>query len=168
MAPGSPLPALRGHVAEDATVGTVVVTLAGVVEQSIIDTHGFELIDNAGGRFAIVGDELRIADESLIDFETATSHDVTIRATNTDNPALVLDKTFTIAVDDVPEFSFTAIADSPYRSREFSSVADYLADLPQESQFVVHLGDIKSGSSILISCSQSLVRVLDTRFIRLF
>ena len=28
-------------------------------------------------------------------------------------------------------------------------MADYLADLPQESQFVVHLGDIKSGSSIV-------------------
>ncbi|MCZ6888452.1 MAG: cadherin repeat domain-containing protein, partial [Gammaproteobacteria bacterium] len=138
-----------GLVAENATAGTAIATLIGVLDPTIDITHDFELVDDAGGLFAVVGDELRIADESLLDFETATSHDVTIRATRTDDPALVLDKTFTIAVDDVAEFTFTAIADTPYSSKHFPLVENHLANLPQESQFVVHLGDIKSGSSIV-------------------
>ena len=46
------------------------------------DTASFTLIDDAGGRFAIVGNELRVANGSLLDFEADTSHEIGVRVTD--------------------------------------------------------------------------------------
>ena len=140
-----------GSFAESATAGTAIASLVGVLDPTIAATHDFTLVDDAGGRFSIVGDELRIDDESLIDFETATSHDVVIRAANTSTPLLGLDKTFTINVDDVAETTFMVIADTPYNDAEVPLVTDLLSDVPEEVEFVIHLGDIKNGSEVTIT-----------------
>ena len=76
---------------EGAADGTVIGTLGAVVDANAGDSHGFTLIDDTGGRFAIVGDELRVADGTLLDFEAATSHDVTVRVTDSGIPALGYD-----------------------------------------------------------------------------
>lgn len=65
------------------------------------ETFTFSLIDDAGGRFAVQGDQIVVADATLFDFETATSHDVIVRVT--DSGGLEFQKTFTINVTDVPE-----------------------------------------------------------------
>jgi Ca2+-binding RTX toxin-like protein len=62
------------------------------------DTATFTLVDNAGGRFVIVGDELRVASGVLLDYEQAVSH--TIRVQVTDGDGLTYDRTISVAVTD--------------------------------------------------------------------
>ena len=63
------------------------------------DAFAYKLLDDAGGRFAISGGALVVADGSKLDFEQATSHSVTIRAT--DQTGRFVDQKITIAVTDV-------------------------------------------------------------------
>ncbi|MDJ0728888.1 MAG: hypothetical protein QNJ33_02740 [Crocosphaera sp.] len=91
---------------ENSPNGTVVSTL-NTEDPNIGDVHTYTLMDDAGGRFAISGNELIVADGTLLDFESNTSHDVTVRTT--DSGGLDFDETFTIQVNDVNE-SATAIA----------------------------------------------------------
>ena len=90
-------------IAENSANGTVVGTFGGVVDQDGADSHSFSLETDAGGRFQLVGDELRVLDGSLLDFESATSHQVTVRVTDDGVPAAFLDKSFTINVSNVSE-----------------------------------------------------------------
>ncbi len=63
------------------------------------DAFTYKLLDDAGGRFAISGGALVVADGSKLDFEQAASHSVTIRAT--DQTGRFVDQKITIAVTDV-------------------------------------------------------------------
>jgi Ca2+-binding RTX toxin-like protein len=86
------------EVTENAKAGTSIGAIGGVDPDG--DTLTFTLLDNAGGRFAIKNGELRVAAGAVIDFETASSFDVEIRAT--DAGGLTFDQVFTITVNDVP------------------------------------------------------------------
>ncbi|MCZ8190493.1 MAG: Ig-like domain-containing protein, partial [Microcystis sp. LE19-338.1B] len=66
------------------------------------DTHTLTLIDDAGGRFKLVGNQLQVANSSLLDYETNTSHNITIKATDPGN--LTLQKDLTINVINVNEY----------------------------------------------------------------
>ena len=57
--------------------------------------------DNAGGRFAISGSNLVVANGALLNFEAATSHAVKVRVT--DGGGLTFDKIFNIGVTNVDE-----------------------------------------------------------------
>ncbi len=119
-------------VIEGATDGTLVGTLSGVINPDAGDTHGFTLLDDAGGRFVLVGDELRVADGTLLDFEASASHDVTVRVTDSGDPALDFDKTFALTIDDVndapdvvsPIGDATAITDTAFSHAVAASFAD--------------------------------------------
>ena len=64
-------------VAENAAAGTVVGDLTALdVDNGASAT--FSLVDDAGGRFAIVGTQFVVANGALIDFEQAQSHQVTV------------------------------------------------------------------------------------------
>jgi len=69
-------------VAENATLGTVVGTF--FIENKFTGTPIFSLTDDAGGRFAIVGDNLTVA--GALDFETAASHTILAAVTGIDPP----------------------------------------------------------------------------------
>ena len=104
LASGSPTTnfTLSGtQVVENVAPGTVVGTFGNVVDPDVGDIHTFSLLDDAGGRFLIVGNVLQVADGSLLDYETAISHDITVRVT--DSGGQVFDKNFAIMVDDVNE-----------------------------------------------------------------
>lgn len=88
-------------VAEDASVGDLVGTLS-VSNGS--GSYTFTLTDDAGGLFAIDGDDLEVAD--ALDYETATSHSVTVEADNGVDPPI--SRQFTINVTDVEEDGPTA------------------------------------------------------------
>jgi len=91
-------PTLSGAaVREDAAVGAVVGTLASTDPES--GAVSFSLADDAGGLFEIVGAELRVA--GVLDHETATSHEITVTAT--DEAGNETEQTFTIQVRDVVE-----------------------------------------------------------------
>ena len=91
-----------GSVAENAANGTAVGTVAGV-DPDAGNTFTYSLTANAGGRFAInaASGQLTVANGTLLDYEAATSHAITVRVT--DQGGLTFDKAFTIGVTDVNE-----------------------------------------------------------------
>jgi hypothetical protein len=77
-------------------------TLVGVVTATDPDageTFRYTLIDSADGRFTLNGDQLQVSNISMLDYESQTSHDVTIRVTDSDGNSY--DETFSIQVQDV-------------------------------------------------------------------
>ncbi len=86
-------------VDEHAAAGTVIGTFGNVVDPDAGDTHTFALVDDAGGRFRLSGSDLEVADGTLLDFESATSHDVVVRVQ--DSGGQFLDQTFTITLNDI-------------------------------------------------------------------
>ncbi len=92
----------RGTLNENAADGTYVTTASGT-DADAGDTLTYALTDDAGGRFAIDADtgEITVADGSLLDYEAAASHDVTVQVT--DDAGATYDETFTLNVGDVNE-----------------------------------------------------------------
>jgi|CXWL01.1.fsa_nt_gi hypothetical protein len=89
-------------VAEQAATGTVVGTITGT-DPDAGDTKSYSLTDTAGGRFAVNSSTgaITVADGSLLNYESATSHSVTVRVT--DSGGLTYDETFTINLTNVNE-----------------------------------------------------------------
>ena len=91
--------ALSGStIKENAAAGTFVGNLS-VTDQDTGDNHTLTLVDNAGGRFALSGNQLFVS--GSIDFELATSHSIVVRAT--DAGGLTFDKTLLVNVTNVNE-----------------------------------------------------------------
>src|SRR4029079_1096573 len=92
--------ATGGSVSEGASNGDLV----GVTASST-DVHGgtvtYSLTNDAGGRFTINASTgvVTVANATLLNFETATSHDITVKAA--DPSGAFNSQTFTIAVTDV-------------------------------------------------------------------
>lgn len=90
-------------IAENSPQDTLVGTLS-TVDPDTSETFSYQFASPAGdggGRFKLVGDKLVVADGQMLDYESATSHQVTLRVT--DHGGLTLDKTFTINVTNVNE-----------------------------------------------------------------
>ncbi|NOT22470.1 MAG: DUF4347 domain-containing protein [Nitrospiraceae bacterium] len=89
-------------IAENATNGTMVGTITGTDPDSG-DTKSYSLTDTAGGRFAINSStgQITVADGSLLNYEAAANHSVTVRVT--DSGGLTYDETFTINLTNVNE-----------------------------------------------------------------
>jgi len=89
-------------VAENSANGTIVGALSDV-DPDAGDTAAYTLTDDAGGRFGVSGNNLVVADGTLLDFESNASHSVTVRVT--DSGGLTFDRAFSIAVTDVSEIA---------------------------------------------------------------
>ena len=141
-------------VVENASDGTVVGTASGSDADSG-DTLSYSLADDAGGRFAIDGStgEITVADGSLLDHETAASHDVVVRVTDADGASY--DETFTIAVGDVNEGPL-ASDDGATTSEDASVTVDVLSN---DSD--VDAGDSLSLSSVSLASGSGSVSVVD-------
>ena len=87
-------------VDENVPSGTVVGTIAAS-DPNDGETFSFALLDDAGGRFEVVGDQLRVASGRDLDFETATSHTILMEVTDSDG--LTYEEDFVISVNDVVE-----------------------------------------------------------------
>ena len=70
-------------VDENAATGTIVGTFS-VSDPDSGDSHVIQLLNDAGGRFALVGDALQVADGLGLDYEIANTHTITVRATDQD------------------------------------------------------------------------------------
>lgn len=101
-------------VAENAAAGTVVGTL-GVVDADSPTGHTYTLLDSAGGRFALgVGSPapLVVADGTLLNFETATTHNVTVRVTDPNNNLFTRTLAVTVTnVNEAPVISLGGLAE---------------------------------------------------------
>ena len=89
-------------VAENAASGTLV-GMALTTDATANDSFTYQLLDDAGGRFAIdaVTGEVTVLDGSLLDYEQSQSHDITIVVT--DFAGESLEKSFTILLTDMAE-----------------------------------------------------------------
>ena len=87
-------------VAENAANGTVVGALSST-DPDAGDSFTYTLLDNAGGRFALSGSNLVVANSGLLNFEAATSHNVQVRVT--DSAGNTFTKTLTVGVSNVNE-----------------------------------------------------------------
>jgi hypothetical protein len=99
-------------IAEDAADNSVVGALS-VTNLGALTVSSYSITADPSNKFAIVSTDLTI--DELLDYETATSHTVTIRATLSD--ASTVDRTFTINVinvtaDDTPYAAFNIAANS--------------------------------------------------------
>lgn len=87
-------------VSENASTGTVIGTVTGV-DPDAGGTLSYSLQSNPGGKFAINSSTGQISVASALDYETSTSHSITVRVT--DQGGLTYDKNFTINVTDINE-----------------------------------------------------------------
>ena len=96
-------------VNEGAVAGTQVATL-GAVDADAGDTFSYALVNDPSGFFEVVGDHVYVKAGANIDYETATSHDVTVEVTDAGGNSY--QETITINVIDLNESGVGAISDS--------------------------------------------------------
>ncbi|MGK7939027.1 MAG: beta strand repeat-containing protein [Crocosphaera sp.] len=89
-------------IAENSFNDTLVGTLT-TTDANLEDTHIYTLLDDAEGRFKIVGEQLQVADGSLLDFEANTSHIIEVQTT--DNNGLSFTEQLTINLSNVDPFA---------------------------------------------------------------
>jgi len=92
---------LNNSTVPENSANNTVIGLLSASDNNTNDTHTFTLINNAGGRFAIVNNQLVVADGSLLDYETNTQH--TIRVKATDNTGLSYENNLTISISNVTD-----------------------------------------------------------------
>ncbi|MBD2616568.1 putative Ig domain-containing protein, partial [Nostoc punctiforme FACHB-252] len=93
--------ALMGNtVAENSIAGTVIGQL-DTTDPDIGDSFTYTLVDDALGRFQIVGNELQVANSNLLDFESNQQYSITV--CSQDASGLSKTETFTILVTNVNE-----------------------------------------------------------------
>lgn len=85
-------------VRENTPAGSEIGRLSAV-DPDTGDRLTYTLLDDAGGRFAISGDRIVVADRLKLDYEQGQSHAVRVRVT--DSHGLSMQKDFTIAIQDV-------------------------------------------------------------------
>ena len=88
-----------GAVSENATNPEAVATFQAI-GASAPGAVNFSLVDNAGGRFVLDGNTLRVAPGANLDFESATSHVVRIAASEGGGP--VYQEDFVIQINNMP------------------------------------------------------------------
>ncbi len=86
--------ALSNALVQEFQANSTVVGNLSATDPDVGDTFTFALLDNAGGRFSIAGNQLRVANGLLLDFEQNGSHAVDVRVT--DNGGNIFTKNFVI------------------------------------------------------------------------
>ena len=148
-----------GAVKENSAAGTVVGTLTAS-DPNAGDSHTFSLVDNAGGRFALSGNQIVVASGASLNYEAATSHTIVVRAT--DGGGLSFDKTLTVGVQNVNELvSFDVQKGAAQRSYiryvdlVFESAAG-LSQLISEGRFRLTRFDLSGNNAVNVSLSGKL------------
>lgn len=99
-----------GSVVENSPAGTVAGRL--IVRDNWANApFGLELIDDAGGKFVLDGDQIEVAPGASLDYETQTSYTITVRAT--DSAGAELERDFTIEITNVDEAPVVTLSGQP-------------------------------------------------------
>ncbi|MEP3418307.1 MAG: cadherin domain-containing protein, partial [Lentilitoribacter sp.] len=93
---------------ENSSAGTVVATLSA--EDNSLDVQSYTITNDPSGFFEISGDQVVVKAGADIDFENATSHDITIEVS--DGAGSTYTETITIDVSDIDEFNVGAVTDT--------------------------------------------------------
>ena len=98
--------ATANAVSENSAGGTIVGVTALSNDADASDSVTYSLDDSAGGRFAIDNSTGLVTVSGGIDFETSTSHNVTVRATSTDGSSATQVMTINVVnVNEAPNAS---------------------------------------------------------------
>ncbi len=100
----------NNSVAENLGGGTVAGTLSSV-DPDQGDSHSYSLLDDAGGRFVLVGNELRVADGASFNYEQTSAYSINVRTT--DAGGLSTTRPLTIFIGDVNEAPTAVQIDHP-------------------------------------------------------
>ena len=95
--PVDPIQLTGDHVAENSANGTAV----GTLSVTGTATYTYSLLDNAGGRFQIVGNQLQVANGALLDYESLFQHTIQVQATGSDGTTY--QREFTVYLNNVNE-----------------------------------------------------------------
>jgi V8-like Glu-specific endopeptidase len=95
----------NNSVADHSPTGTLVGTLSAS-DPNLGDTFTYMLVDNAGGRFRVVANQVQVANGALIDYNTAPSNNIRVRVT--DSGGLSFEKVLTISVIPAALLTYTA------------------------------------------------------------
>ncbi len=112
------------NAANTTFIGTVL-----AADPDAANTYTFSLANSAGGRFAINSStgQLTVANGSLLDFETNSTHTITVRVT--DQGGLTYDESFNIAVTNINESPVLTPIGSTSQSATISITADNVYNL---------------------------------------
>lgn len=99
---------------DNATVAEDISTVTPIMTLSFVDpgpefpgVHTFTLVDDPSGLFEIVGNVVSLKAGASLDFETATSHQITVKVT--DPEGLTYQETLTINVSNVQDGNIVAL-----------------------------------------------------------
>ncbi|MFN9229929.1 MAG: cadherin domain-containing protein [Planctomycetota bacterium] len=160
--------AANSSAENSANGSTVGVTAAASDADGSNNTITYSLTNTAGGRFAINSSTgvVTVADGSLLNFESATSHTITVRATSTDGS--FTDQAFTIAVTDVDEFDIGPVLDSNSVSNlvrenaatgETVGITGFASDLDGTANAITYSLEDDAGGRFAIDSSTGVVTV---------
>ncbi|POR40076.1 hypothetical protein CRT23_25920, partial [Methylobacterium sp. V23] len=118
--------AAANQVAENSPAGTLVGVTALASDPDAGDSLTYSLVNNAGGRFAIntTTGVVTVADGTLLDYETATSHLIRVRATDTGG--LFSEADVTVNLTDVVEGSTSYTGTSGADTFTATSAANWM------------------------------------------
>jgi Ca2+-binding RTX toxin-like protein len=139
----------NASIAENSPAGSTVGTLTAR-DADPGETFVYSLLDNAGGRFSLDGTSLLVT--ALLDYESATSYEITVRVT--DHVGNMLDKTFVIGLINVNEAP-TGAADGANVNEDASILINVLAndsDVDLDALTITSL----SGSTSMLGASISI------------
>lgn len=156
-------------IAENSSNGTFVGITTLATDADVADSISYSLTDDAGGRFAIdsVTGVVTVANGAALDYETSTSHNITVRATSTDGSFST--RTFLIQLTDVNESGVSAISDI---NASVNSIAEnssngttvgytaFAAD-PDSTDSVSYTLDDNAGGRFAIDSVSGIVTVAD-------
>jgi hypothetical protein len=156
-------------IAENSSNGTSVGTVVGQ-DIDTGDTRTYSLVDSAGGRFAIHSSTgtVTVANSSLLNYEVATSHQITVRVTDT--AGAMFDKVISVAITDINEFDVGPITDinpngnSVAENATTGTVVGITAsatDLDGTNNSITYALDDNAGGRFTIDSSTGVVTVAD-------
>ncbi len=90
-----------GNAVVERAANLTVVSTMSTADPNVGDTFTYTLINSAGGRFGIVGNQVVVSNGVAIDFETSPAHTIVVQVT--DASGLSTFESFRINVTDAPE-----------------------------------------------------------------
>ncbi|WP_419194996.1 cadherin domain-containing protein, partial [Novipirellula herctigrandis] len=163
--------ATANSVNENAANGTTVAVTAFASDADATNhVITYSLDDNAGGRFAIDGSTgvVTVADGTLLDRETAASHDITVRAASSDGSSNT--QLMTISVNDVDEFDVGTITDNDATANSVNenaangttvAVTAFASDADATNNTILYSLDDNAGGRFAIDGASGVVTVAD-------
>ena len=149
-----------GSAPENSPGGTIIATASGI-DPDAGTAFTWSLTDNAGGRFLIYQTgQIAIIDSGLINYETASSYQVTVRAA--DQGGLYVDKSFTLNLTNVNEAptNATLVGGAVLENAPAGAYVATIAGIDPDANTVFNYSLVNPDGRFAIDASTGVVTVL--------